>query len=118
MRYQVDTLTGAPLDLAVAMTEGLDAEIKGDGCHAPEQMEYWDYTYSPSTNWAIGGPIIEREHFLIKPSNDQWQCSVIIPRSGLFWATTGWGQTPLIAAMRCYVASRHGEYIDLDVEGV
>lgn len=113
MRYKVDTLSGAPLGLAVAVTEGIEGAkiIKGIGVYAPPIVEY-----SPSTNWAHGGPIIEREHFQLTPSNDQWQCSVIIPRSGLFWATTGWGQTPLIAAMRCYVKSRHGGYIDLDVQ--
>lgn len=26
-----------------------------------------------------------------------------------------WGETPLIAAMRCLVKSHHGDFIDLDV---
>lgn len=66
-------------------------------------------SWHPSTNWAQGGPIIERE--LIETT-----------RGGAyaehFWkatrnSTTTYGPTPLIAAMRCYVASVLGDDIEL-----
>lgn len=76
--------------------------------HLPEPQCYWN----PSTNWAQGGPIIERE--LIETT-----------RGGAyaehFWkatrnSTTTYGPTPLIAAMRCYVASVLGDTIDIPEE--
>jgi len=100
-------LTGAALDWAVAkceLPEGWpDTEIVlGDAT---------DY----STNWAQGGPIIERERLLIQPE---------IGKEGMGNAwyavsmndTDSYGPTPLIAAMRCYVASKLGDNIDIPEE--
>jgi hypothetical protein len=72
--------------------------------------------WNPSTNWAQGGPIIERE-----------KIAILSPMTGEFWdARDGkrletpfvyWrGPTPLIAAMRCYVASKLGEEVDVPEE--
>jgi len=85
-------LTGAALDWAVA-------EI--------EKPIWWHgKTYQPSTNWAQGGPIIEREGLTL----DQWDD---YPR----WRSgNSYGTTPLIAAMRCYVASKLGDEIDVPAE--
>ena len=64
---------------------------------------------SPSTDWQQGGPIIERE--LIETT-----------RGGAyaehFWkatrnSITAYGPTPLIAAMRCYVASKLGDEVEI-----
>jgi hypothetical protein len=107
-------LTGTALDWAVAKCEGHDVFIK----HAPVQVMYtpkgkrsW-YIYTPSTNWAQGGPIIEREKL------DLWWC-----KGNQFYTSTHQdgttvedGPTPLIAAMRCYVASKLGDDIDLPKE--
>lgn len=63
-------------------------------------------SYSPSTNWAQGGPIVERDIEELQREAD-----------GTFWAATpthsARGATPLIAAMRCYVASRLCDKIDV-----
>jgi hypothetical protein len=85
-------LTGAALDWAVAKCEyGNDVEYIY--AHTSTRNAY-------STDWAQAGPIIERERISIGPYGDDWyaQSSAIID--------TYWGPTPLIAAMRCYVASR------------
>ena len=69
-----------------------------------------------STNWAQGGPIIEREHI----------CTTV-EHSGVWIAYSMWnyadekrfmcsGPTPLIAAMRCYVASRMGDLVEIPEE--
>jgi hypothetical protein len=90
-------LQGAALDWAVAkcIYEPDDVVI----CEG-RVFAYDDATkgFNPSTNWAQGGPIIERERIRLDPrgvwvaghdsSNDEYS-----------------GPTPLIAAMRCYVAS-------------
>lgn len=81
-----------------------------------------DEQYSPSTDWAQGGPIIEREGINLSVdyqdsalSNDMvqigwkgnlWNNSVPGTAGFLQWA---YGPTPLIAAMRCFVASKLGE---------
>lgn len=73
--------------------------------------------YSPSTNWAQGGPIIEREKINLSAyeldddgaSNPGWQAW---PNYGMSdWYLSG--PTPLIAAMRCYVASKLGDEVEI-----
>lgn len=106
MRYQVDTLSGAPLDLAVAMTEGYGPAIRiGWDC-----FDDWADAndYRPSTDWATGGPIVGRERIEFRWSEKQ--CHAWSPRGGV----TSLGETELIARLRAYVKSRHGDYIDLE----
>ena len=118
-------LTGAALNWAVAKCEGYDVFIK----HAPVQVMYtpkgkrsW-YIFTPSTNWAQGGPIIEREMIQLTP-----HC-MVNPLYGWAAAYRSFdedddvyalfrkrGKTPLIAAMRCYVASKLGDNIDIPKE--
>lgn len=58
--------------------------------------------YSPSTDWSLGGPIIERERINItERDGGAWQAHY----SGS-WAKHG--PTPLVAVMRAYVASKFG----------
>jgi hypothetical protein len=78
--------------------------------------------YSPSTNWALGGPLIEREQISIRhipcPIMGQIIAASIeyIPASPTDPARmgAGWwaGDTPLIAAMRAYVASKFGDEVE------
>ena len=66
-----------------------------------------------STDWAQGGPIIEREGIDLLKQSGYWaadsnglaQVSCIVP-----------GPTPLIAAMRCYVANKLGDEVDVPEE--
>ena len=90
-------LTGAALDWAVAKCEyGNDVEYIY--AHTATRNAY-------STDWAQAGPIIERERIAIGPYGDDWyaQSSAILD--------TYYGPTPLVAAMRCYVASRLGDEV-------
>jgi len=109
-------LTGAALDWAVARCEG--------GVGENQLLGAW---YAPSTDWAQGGPIIEREDIAISPMPDGL-CSAYTPK-GTRWMPQGektvevfhWyfkqqGYTTLIAAMRCYVASKLGEEVDVPKE--
>lgn len=67
-------------------------------------------TYSPSTDWSLGGQIIERERIELRDKGgDQW-----IADDNL--NTRHVGPTPLIAAMRCYAAARLGEMVDVPDE--
>jgi hypothetical protein len=98
-------LQGAALDWAVAKCEGIIWE-QGD----LDACEYGP-GFKPSTDWAQGGPIIEREGIELFRNNEK-----------NYWFTSkarnqiGTGPTPLIAAMRCYVASKLGDEIELPEE--
>jgi hypothetical protein len=66
--------------------------------------------FSPSTDWACGGPIIEREQIQIDPLTrhrepGDWSAQVWLPYR------RAQGETPLIAAMRAYVASKFGNEV-------
>jgi hypothetical protein len=125
MKIKTNKLTGAALDWAVAKCEGHSVFIK----HAPVQIMYtpkgkrsW-YIYTPSTNWSQSGPIIEREGIELlcntsalqaaayKNANPDWFACLKFKRAD-HWH----GTTPLIAAMRCYVASKLGDNIDIPEE--
>lgn len=92
-------LTGRALDWAVARC--LDVYCFSD-------------TFRPSTDWAQGGPIIERERITVDYCNSDTSESI--------WSacSVGWtyyfGPTPLIAAMRCYVVSKLGDNVDIPKE--
>ena len=106
-------LQGAALDWAVAKCEGT--------LYANGGM--WDL-FCPSTEWEFGGPIIEREKLTVAP-NDQksyvgqeawtaYRIETLFTDQGDREYQTG--STPLIAAMRCYVASKLGAEIDIPEE--
>ena len=80
-------------------------------------VKHGEYLYRWSGSWAQGGPIIEREKVNVYCYESLW------------WEAECWfydgektrryhakGSTPLIAAMRCYVASRLGDEVDIPDE--
>ena len=91
---KTNELTGVALDWAVANCEGL---LHDDGTVS----DYWQ----PSELWEQGGPIIEREGIALIPG---WTAE----RPGY----SADGDTPLIAAMRCYVASKLGDEVEIPEE--
>jgi hypothetical protein len=106
MKIKTSELTGAALDWAVAKCEG----------HTDGKDFAWYYdrrnTFNFSTNWAQGGPIIEREKITLRIWDDEDYVHAYID-TGKDWFE---GPTPLIAAMRCYVASKLGDNIDIPEE--
>lgn len=133
MKIKTQDLIGAALDWAVAKASqpvysdtALVVAVRGgyDGIgnfHEP---------FSPSTNWAQGGPIIEREGICVRPD-----LMVGTSETGFDVCTRiGWiaashynaqicrhryeakAPTPLIAAMRCYVASKLGPEVEVPEE--
>jgi len=112
-------LTGAALDWAVAKCEGKNGVLHDDGITrcivvaAPSGV--YKGTYRPSINWAQGGPIIEREKIdvIADPNGkDVWMGRLYQNHQ----ARKAFGATPLIAAMRCYVASKLGDEVDVPEE--
>ena len=110
MKVKTNTLKDGPLDWAVAKCEGYRLDLAPEG------------SYTPSTDWAQGGPIIEREFLELRPGS--FVGSKEFPRIFAAWAQnqrggktiSGTGPTQLIAAMRCYVASKLGDEIEIPKE--
>jgi hypothetical protein len=104
MKIKTSELQGAALDWAVA---------KAMGEYKPTAVPNY------STDWAQGGPIIERENIEIKKGNPLY-----FPQGNekgdyyedLWIAGKMHGPTPLIAAMRCYVASKLGDEVEVPDE--
>ena len=101
-------LQGAALDWAVAKIEFPDPDYEDADrfvyIHGDDEFHF-----TPSTDWAQGGPIIERERIcLIDQGGDYWQ--------GLWGWKEAFGPTFLIAAMRCYVAGKLGDEVDIPEE--
>lgn len=101
MIIKTEDLNGPALDWAVAKCEGRPW---------PDNAAIFlgEQYYRPSTDWAHGGPLIEKDILVVSPD----------PARGWYARSFGdaveyYGSTPLIAAMRCLVAGRLGEEIDV-----
>lgn len=106
MKIKTQDLTGTALDWAVAMELNLNEEdyVEIDNLYGPlwRGPEY-------STDWAHGGPIIEQQGIALYLYGDyQWNAHV--------GGRESVGPTPLIAAMRCFVASHLGDEIEVPEE--
>lgn len=108
-------LIGAPLDWAVAKCEGKIASftVQDTGKQLQVTNNGEPIRYAPSTDWAEGGPIIERESILLDKYPDggwvgqKWISDELMP------TYEEGGPTPLIAAMRCYAASKLGNEVEI-----
>ena len=70
-----------------------------------------------SSLWGCGGPIIERERLCARPLKEVWGCWVTDLYGDIHaLSLSGFGPTPLIAAMRCYVASKMGDVVEVPEE--
>lgn len=102
MKVKTSELTDIALDWAVNQIE--------ECCDDPVPPPF-------STSWAWGGPIIEQERIALR-FDDEW----IALMYGIDYDAEGmpdeypFGPTPLIAAMRCYVASKLGDEVEVPEE--
>lgn len=100
MQVKTSELNDNALDWAVAKCEGEYPHLLAAGFRPPRY----------STHWAQGGPIIEREGLrIVNVSPTVW---------GAVYSSGDLGRehfaaTPLIAAMRCYVASKLGDTVEI-----
>lgn len=127
-------LKGAALDWAVAKCEGMLEVI-----HDTTSGELWYYDreagsdkhFWPTTDWSQAGPIIEREGIDLTHYYKNWGAYAWPNHSGEPWPTDyeekmkrirgkpasmmilQHGPTPLVAAMRCYVASKLGDEVEI-----
>ena len=118
MKVKVSELTGAALNWAVSVCQGYTPFSDGISWIVDVAGQYQQLP-NYSTDWAQGGPIIEREGIEVRKGNPLY-----FPQGNengdfyepLWIAGKHHGQTPLIAAMRCYVASKLGDTVDVPEE--
>lgn len=95
MKVKTSELTPQQLNAVVSNIEGHEANY--------------------ATDWAQSGPIIEMEWLQLTPwpnesdEDMRWHCLQHDARVQCH----AFGPTPLIAAMRCYVASKLGDEVDV-----
>ena len=138
MKIKVSEATGPALDYLVAKCEGwtwhtgvsswfgnkpwlelslgTQPWVSGQTFKAVKRLQLWELAYS--TDWAQGGPIIEREEIDLC----NYTSRRVSKLAALWLAVKGLhdhkqvGNTPLIAAMRCYVVSKLGEEVEVPDE--
>lgn len=116
-KYRVEELEGTLLDAAVAKAASLtpgfswgpnaqDGSLR-EGVVVMDQAGGLWSPFQPSTEWADAGLIIERERIsLTERGADGWFAD-------LRGVSPIMGSTPLVAAMRAYVASKFGQEVEL-----
>ena len=126
MKIKTADLTGPALDWAVAKCEAVEVEYINDGItRCILRVSPFTGMYRPSVDWAIGGPLIQREclgiekHRLDGPRQwaaCNWHSVVVQGYTCLERSKYIYGPTPLIAAMRCLVAATLGDEVDVPDE--
>lgn len=106
MKIKTSELLGLQLDWVVAYCEGKGNEF------LQFRKAYPSLTAGPSNDWSQGGPIIEREGIDVSyVSKSDWFASKRENHEKLYF-----GISPLVAAMRCFVASKLGDEVEISEE--
>lgn len=146
MKIKTSEASGVVLDWLVAICEGykppllrvLRGKVALPEVDDPMWCDYLDY----SICWELAGPIIDREHINLRgirkighSLDGKWlamSASFAGTSTAVYWEKHSWlhakpgaktpvslrwqGETALIAAMRCYVASKLGEEAEIPDE--
>jgi hypothetical protein len=121
MKVKTPELIGPTLDWAVGKCLGMKDFDPYEECFFDDE----GVPFEPSGNWSQGGSIIEREGISIGQNFNGPE--------GSFATANGWyayrfvhggvinppryiGSTPLVAALRCYVASKLGDEVEIPEE--
>lgn len=115
-------LTGAALNWAVAMAEGYTQDIEdqtciispeGDPTSCTARGAAEGYAFRPSTDWAQGGPLIEKHHggisheHRLADADVRWSGG---PAGMGYWC---YGSTPLVAFCRSLVSLKLGRHVQV-----
>lgn len=123
MKIKTSELTGTALDWAVAKCEGVVGQdgnpvlfrFTGSGRYGVRRNPGADFGHYQPQTWMDGGPIIEREKlgllFNWMPEDRSYWSAIL--DDGEYRQS---GPTPLVAAMRCFIASRLGDEVDVPEE--
>lgn len=122
---KTSTLSGAALDWAVAKCEGLESDIgrtnEGKDVIVLTVVDGFWRKYEPSKNHLITDELIKRLNIHVCSSDllgdgynaYMWKLPLDVKIGNEFVCKTEYANTPRIAAMRCYVASKFGDEIEV-----
>ena len=122
MKSKVSQAEGSALDWLVAKCEGFAYEpstyvSNRPFCYYINGTRGGCESFWPSTNPAQAYPIIYREDICVHATGDankwkayRWDATIVN------FTREQYGPTPLIAAMRCYVASKLGDEVEIPEE--
>lgn len=130
MKVKTADLTGPALDWAVGTALELPVEIcqifqygRPNGEHyisiGETDKDGAEVDFEPSEEWSQGGPIIEQEGVYLRANDTATEWAAGALRKNRLDKKPGplfYAKTPLIAAMRCYVASKLGDEVDVPEE--
>lgn len=124
MKIKTEELTGILLDYAVTTIEAPDALRYGVADWREQRKSKvvnGEYVHRYHQSWNQAGPIIERENIQLTTIfvhdlklSDTWGAYLDDGRD--FVESMQPGPTPLIAAMRCFVASKLGDEVEIPEE--
>ena len=133
MKLKTTELQDEALDWAVAKCKGLQVWKSRGGWIVFESYDCPEFRndsddsnlqrFCPTYDWAQGGPIIEQENISVFMDDEKWAAyaSHSLPQN--FYGTSkdpDWDDgdegSPLVAAMRCYVASVLGDEVEVPDE--
>lgn len=118
MKIKTSELTGPALRWAV-LVASIEPEKRDWVVYALNKpAASWPLinAFHPDTDWAHGGPIIGREQISLtqfKGHPCRAHLGTVVQFEHAMFAPEG---QPLVAAMRCYVASRLGDEVDIPEE--
>ena len=139
-KHDTSSLSGQDLNQAVAIAAGMKWRFMDASAatapgvlwlqtwHSYPPEGYWGL-FNPARNWDEAGPLIEAENIMLSPPTSPVHRNGG-PNAGNgisgIWGATTWHRgangrraiehhetSPLIAAMRCYVASKLGDTVEL-----
>lgn len=109
---RVSELQGAPLDYWTARAEGIPAEQltirrvqRSTEYHCVESCDTGMWALNYSTDWDMGGPLIERYQLFIYYEKGAWRCE----HNAIDEPETG--DTPLQAICRAVVRAAFGDEV-------
>ena len=108
MKIKTSELIDEALDRVVAQCEGV-------AYHLPDLL----LKFEPSKFWAQGGPIIDEARITLRVNAclpGRWVAFIDFGGSNCNVKARQSGPTALIAAMRCYVASKLGDEVEIPEE--
>lgn len=117
VEVQTAELACAALDWAVAVVEGVSVALcppaYGNGWRVRYELLHSQAKYSPSTEWAQAGPIIEQNDVGVGPVRGGWAAHL-----GHADEPTDWHHAtePLVAICRAVVAHKHGPTVKIPKE--
>jgi hypothetical protein len=116
MKIKVSEATTLQIDWLVTSIEAPDAlrfgvkDWRDQRRCAVDSMRCFLYRWG--SNWSQGGPIIDREKIDLSHIR-HGDLSVTWDASADSWENEESGDTPLIAAMRCFIASKLGDEVEV-----